>query len=249
MKIGIIGLGYVGLPLLIEFSKKFKVIGYDKNINRINSLKKNHDLNNELNKGQLKILKNCSLTSNIKILKTCNVFIVTVPTPITKLKKPDLKPLKDACTSLSSLIKKNDIIIFESTVYPGLTEDFCVPLLSLNNNLIYNKDFFCGYSPERINPGDKKNTLTNIVKITSGSNNKTANKVDKLYKSIIKAGTYKVTSIRIAEAAKIIENCQRDVNIAFINELNHLFDKLKLDTNEILKAASTKWNFLDLNPV
>ena len=194
------------------------------------------------------LVKNCLLTSNIKILKTCNIFIVTVPTPITKLKKPNLKPLKEACISLSSLIKKNDIIIFESTVYPGLTEDFCVPLLCLNNNLIYNKDFFCGYSPERINPGDKKNTLTNIVKITSGSNNKTANKVDKLYKSIIKAGTYKVTSIRIAEAAKIIENCQRDVNIAFINELNYLFDKLKLDTSEILKAASTKWNFLNYKP-
>jgi len=235
--ISIFGLGYVGLPLLIEFSKHYNVIGYDKNADKINKLKKN-----------FKYKKNILFSNNIDDVQSSNVFIVSVPTPILKNKKPDLKPLSRACNDIDKILKKNDIVIFESTVYPGLTEDFCVPLLGRKNNLKYNKDFFCGYSPERINPGDKKHTLTNIIKVTSGSDIKTANFIDKLYKKIIKAGTYKAPSIKIAEAAKVIENAQRDLNIAYINELALIFDKMKINTNEVLKAANTKWNFLDFKP-
>tara|TARA_Y100000588_G_C14240706_1_gene919208 strand:+ start:110 stop:1333 length:1224 start_codon:yes stop_codon:yes gene_type:complete len=248
MKIGVIGLGYVGLPLLIEFSKKYKVIGYDKNNKRINDLKKNEDINNDLNKKQFNLIKRIDITKKITDLKDCNIYIVTVPTPVNKKNQPDLIALEEACISISTILKSKDIVIFESTVYPGLTEDLCVKWLKTNNNLIYNKDFFCGYSPERINPGDKTKTLTKIKKITAGSNFKTANIVDKLYKSIINAGTYKASSIKVAEAAKIIENCQRDVNIAFVNELQNIFDNMQLNTNEILEAAATKWNFLNFKP-
>ena len=248
MKIGIIGLGYVGLPLLIEFSKKYNVVGYDKNKLRVSDLKKNKDSNNELTKYQFTLLKKIQFTNKIQNLKQCNIYIVTVPTPVSKNNKPDLNPLKLACLDISKFLKSKDIVIFESTVFPGLTEDYCVEWLKKYNHLKYNIDFFCGYSPERINPGDKSKTLTNIVKITSGSNKSTANTVNKLYKSIIKAGTYKAPSIKIAEAAKVIENCQRDVNIAFVNELNNIFEKMNLNTNEILKAASSKWNFLNFKP-
>ncbi len=248
MKIGIIGLGYVGLPLLIEFSKKYNVIGFDKNTNRIQDLKNKKDINNELNTNQFKYLSKIKITDKDILLKECNIFIVTVPTPVKKNNKPDLQPLKLACLMISKYLKKNDIVIFESTVFPGLTEDFCVNWLNNKNKLVFNKDFFCGYSPERINPGDKSKTLTKIKKITSGSNMETANIVDRLYNSIIKAGTYKAQSIKIAEAAKIIENCQRDINIAFVNELENIFDNLDLDTKAILKAANTKWNFLNFKP-
>ena len=248
MKIAIIGLGYVGLPLLIEFSKKYNVLGYEKNKKRVYELKNNIDSNNELNAKQLNLIKKINITNNINHLSDINIFIVTVPTPVNKKNIPDLKPLKNVCLNISKFLKINDVVIFESTVYPGLTEDFCVKWLKTHNNLIYNKDFFCGYSPERINPGDKSKTLTKIKKITSGSNPKTSNLVNKLYKSIIKAGTHQVSSIKVAEAAKIIENCQRDVNIAFMNELENIFDNLGLDTTEILEAANTKWNFLNFKP-
>ena len=214
MMIGVIGLGYVGLPLLIEFSKKYKVIGYDNNKKRLSDLKNNKDLNNEIKLTDFKKLKKIKISNKISDLENCNIFIITVPTPVNKNNKPDLSHLKKVCYKVSKLLKKNDLVIFESTVFPGLTEDYCVEWLKVKNKLTYNKDFFCGYSPERINPGDKKRTLTKIVKITSGSNPKIANKVDKLYKSIIKAGTFKAKSIKIAEAAKIIENCQRDVNMS-----------------------------------
>ena len=233
MKIAILGLGYVGLPLLIEFSKKYNVLGYEKNKKRVYELKNNIDSNNELNAKQLNLIKKINITNNINNLSDVNIFIVTVPTPVNKKNIPDLRPLKNVCLNISKFLKINDVVIFESTVYPGLTEDFCVKWLKTYNNLIYNKDFFCGYSPERINPGDKSKTLTKIKKITSGSNPKTSNLVNNLYKSIIKAGTHQVSSIKVAEAAKIIENCQRDVNIAFMNELENIFDNLELDTKEI----------------
>ena len=248
MKIAILGLGYVGLPLLIEFSKKYNVLGYEKNKKRVYELKNNIDSNNELNAKQLNLIKKINITNNINHLSDINIFIVTVPTPVNKKNIPDLKPLKNVCLNISKFLKINDIVIFESTVYPGLTEDSCVKWLKTYNNLIYNKDFFCGYSPERINPGDKSKTLTKIKKITSGSNPRTSKLVNKLYKSIIKAGTHQVSSIKVAEAAKIIENCQRDVNIAFMNELENIFDNLGLDTKEILEAANTKWNFLNFKP-
>ena len=248
MKIAILGLGYVGLPLLIEFSKKYNVLGYEKNKKRVYELKNNIDSNNELNAKQLNLIKKINITNNINHLSDVNIFIVTVPTPVNKKNIPDLRPLKNVCLNISKFLKINDVVIFESTVYPGLTEDFCVKWLKTNNKLIYNKDFFCGYSPERINPGDKSKTLTKIKKITSGSNPKTSNLVNNLYKSIIKAGTHQVSSIKVAEAAKIIENCQRDVNIAFMNELENIFDNLGLDTKEILEAANTKWNFLNFKP-
>jgi len=236
-KISIFGLGYVGLPLLIEFSNHYKVVGYDKNEDKINKLKK-----------KFRNKKNILISNNLQDSQLSNIIIVSVPTPILRNKKPDLKPISRACKDIDKILKKNDIVIFESTVYPGLTEEFCVPLLGIKNNLKFNKDFFCGYSPERINPGDNKHTLTNIMKITSGSNVKTANIINKLYKKIIKAGTYKAPSIKIAEAAKVIENAQRDLNIAYINELSLIFDKMNINTNEVLKAANTKWNFLDFKP-
>ena len=248
IKIGILGQGYVGLPLAIEFGKKYYVKAYDINKKRIYNLNKRIDTNKDISKTDFKKSSNILFTTKLRDLTECNVFIITVPTPIKKNKKPELKFVKKACTDISSVIKKNDIVILESTVYPGLTEEFCVPIIEKNSKLKFNLDFFFGYSPERINPNDKKHTLTNIVKITSGSNKKTALFVDKLYKKIIKAGTYPAPSIRVAEAAKVIENTQRDLNIAFMNELCLIFDKMNINTSEVLKAASTKWNFINFKP-
>ena len=246
--ISIIGLGYVGLPLAIEFSRKYKVIAYDLDKKRIEELKKNNDKTNEINRDKLRKIKNIFFTNNKDHLKDSNTFIITVPTPINKKNIPDLKYIKKANEIVGSIIKKNDVVILESTVYPGLTEEFCVPILEKKSKLIFNKDFFCGYSPERINPGKNNFKISQIKKITSGSNKKTAKYVDEIYSNIIKAGTYKCPSIKIAEAAKVIENCQRDLNVAFVNELVILFNKLNLNTTEILKAAKTKWNFLDFRP-
>ncbi len=249
-KIGIIGLGYVGLPLSIAFSKKYKVMGYDINKERINELKTFNDITNEIDDDILKdsINKNLTLTSKIFDLKSCNIFIITVPTPVTPDKKPDLSFLISATEMISKIIKKEDIIIFESTVYPGCTEEVCVPILSQNSKLTYNEDFYCGYSPERINPGDKINTIEKIVKVTSGSNEKSAQIIDNLYSSVISAGTFKASSIKVAEASKAIENAQRDLNISFVNELAIIFDLMKIDTSEVIEAASTKWNFLKFSP-
>ena len=245
--ISIIGMGYVGLPLALEFSKHFNVIGFDIDNKKINRLIQNIDTTGEVSKDILK-KNNVFFTSEKKYLERSNFYIVTVPTPLYKNKRPDLRLLIKACKLISKFLKKNDIVIFESTVYPGVTEDICVPALKQSNNLIYNKDFFCGYSPERINPGDKHRTITNIKKITSGSNKKITNIVDRLYKKIIKAGTYKVSSIKIAETAKVIENCQRDINIAFMNDISIILNKMNIDMFEVLNAAKTKWNFLDFKP-
>ena len=247
-QIAIIGLGYVGLPLAIEFGKILDVFGYDKDNLRIKQLKKSNDTNNDISSKEFHKSKYLKFTNNLNQIKDCNFYIITVPTPIDRNKIPDLFYIKQACLEVASVIKKNDIVVFESTVYPGLTEEFCMPLIEKNSNLKFNKDFFCGYSPERINPNDKKHTITKITKITSGSNKKSANIIDNLYKKIIKAGTYKVSSIKVAEAAKVIENSQRDLNIAFMNELSQIFHLLNINTNEVLEAASTKWNFLNFSP-
>ena len=247
-KIGVIGLGYVGLPLAVEFSSKYPTVGYDIKIERIKQLKQDIDVTNEVDEKRLKKNNSLFFTSNIEDLCSCNIFIITVPTPIDSANNPNLKFLVSASEMIGAILKKEDIVIYESTVYPGCTEQICVPILEKYSNLHYNIDFFCGYSPERMNPGDKEHTVTKIVKVTSGSNTKTANLVDNLYKSIVEAGTHKVSSIKVAEASKIIENCQRDINIAFINELAILFDKLDLDTKEVLDAANTKWNFLNFRP-
>ena len=247
-KIAIIGLGYVGLPLAVEFGKRYSTVGFDISISRINELNKGLDNTGELTKKEVGSSVKLNFTNNINDLKTSNIYIVSVPTPIDENNNPNLSVLFNASKLVGGVLKKGDIVIYESTVYPGCTEEDCVPLLEQKSGLKYNKDFFCGYSPERINPGDKKRTVTKIIKITSGSNEKTAHTVDELYKSIIQAGTYKASSIRIAEAAKIIENCQRDINIAFVNELSIIFNKMNLDTNEILSAAETKWNFLPFKP-
>ena len=239
-KIGIIGLGYVGLPVAIAFSKKYEVIGYDINQNRINNLSKFTDSTNEVSETILKnaLSNNLLITNHINDLSTCNVYIITVPTPIDANKNPDLSALISATSSVGDLILENDIIIYESTVYPGCTEELCVPILEKKSNLTYNKDFFCGYSPERINPGDNKHTIENVIKVVSGSTPQTTKVIDELYSSVITAGTYVTSSIKIAEAAKVIENTQRDINIAFVNELAIIFNKIKLDTNEVLDAAS-----------
>ena len=247
-KIAIIGLGYVGIPLAVEFGKKYRTIGYDKSIDRVNELSEGLDKTREVTKSNLQSSTKLSITSNLKDIASCNFFIIAVPTPIDKNNNPDLSILLNATSSIAPFLKKNDIVIYESTVYPGCTEDDCVPILERESGLKYNKDFFCGYSPERINPGDKNKTLTKIVKITSGSNPSVAEKVDILYKSIITAGTFKANSIKVAEAAKVIENCQRDINIAFVNELSIIFNKMNLDTQEVLDAAETKWNFLPFKP-
>ncbi len=247
-KIGIVGLGYVGLPLAVEFGKKYDTTAYDINQNRINELLNGFDATGEITKRNLRSSIKLSLSSDINKLKNCNIYIISVPTPINNKNEPDLSILLSATKSIAKLIKKDDIVIYESTVYPGCTEEDCVPILEKESGLEYNKDFFCGYSPERINPGDKKRTVTKIVKVTSGSNPKTAKIVDRLYSSIIKAGTYLASSVKVAEAAKIIENCQRDINIAFVNELSILFNKMDLDTQEVLEAAETKWNFLPFKP-
>jgi UDP-N-acetyl-D-galactosamine dehydrogenase len=247
-KIAIVGLGYVGLPLALEFGKKTKVIGFDINKNRIDELKKGIDRTKESTENEFRMANKLLFTSDKTQINDCNVFIVTVPTPIDKFNAPDLKPLLYASELISSVLKNGDVVIYESTVYPGCTEEDCVPILEIGSGLKYNIDFFCGYSPERINPGDKINTLTKIMKVTSGSNPDIAEFVDKLYASIIEAGTYKAPSIKVAEASKAIENAQRDVNISFVNELALIFDKMGIDTNEVLDAAASKWNFLKYKP-
>lgn len=247
-KIAIIGLGYVGLPLAVEFGKKFNVLGFDINQSRVDELKKGIDRTLESNKEEIESSKFLNFSTNIEDLRFFNIFIVTVPTPINQFKSPDLKPLLSATELLGKFLKKGDIVIYESTVYPGCTEEDCVPVLEKSSGLKYNLDFYCGYSPERINPGDRVNTLTKIKKVTSGSTPFIADIVDALYNSIIVAGTYKATSIKVAEASKAIENAQRDVNISFVNELALIFDKIGIDTQDVLDAAGTKWNFLKYKP-
>ena len=247
-KLAIIGLGYVGLPLAVEFGSKRKVVGFDINNTRISELKNYKDTTFETTKQDLKNAVHLTYTSNLEDLRECKIFIVTVPTPIDVNNKPDLIPIKKASEAIGSVLKIGDIVIYESTVYPGATEEFCVPILEKTSGLIFNKDFYCGYSPERINPGDKEHRLTKIKKITAGSTLEIANAVDDLYQEIIEAGTHKARSIKIAEAAKVIENTQRDVNIALINELSLIFNKLDIDTQSVLEAAGTKWNFLSFKP-
>jgi UDP-N-acetyl-D-galactosamine dehydrogenase len=250
-KVAVIGLGYVGLPLAVEFGKNYQTIGFDINKERVTELGNGNDVTCEVSTTDLKeVLQNgnLSISSNINDLTTCNIFIVTVPTPIDQFKAPDLGPLLAASKMLGNILKKGDIVIYESTVYPGCTEEDCVPVLEKYSGLQYNKDFFCGYSPERINPGDKINTLTKIKKVTSGSNPKIAKVVDDLYNSIIIAGTHLAPSIKVAEASKAIENAQRDVNISFVNELALIFDRMNIDTHDVLEAAGTKWNFLKYQP-
>jgi UDP-N-acetyl-D-galactosamine dehydrogenase len=256
-KIAIIGLGYVGLPLAIEFGKKFKVLGFDINQSRIEELSLGKDRTNEADVEGLKMAislgakaedKGLVFSSRCEDLNPYNVFIVTVPTPIDQFKAPDLTPLLNASAMLGKVLKKGDIVIYESTVYPGCTEEDCVPVLEEKSGLKFNKDFFCGYSPERINPGDKVNTLTKIKKVTSGSTPEIAEVVDALYRSIIEAGTHKAPSLKVAEASKAIENAQRDINISFVNELALIFDRMGIDTHDVLEAAGTKWNFLKYKP-
>ena len=248
LKIGIIGMGYVGLPLAIEFSKKLKVIGFDINNERIKQLNKKIDITKEVSKKEFLNLKNISFSKNIYDLNECKIFIITVPTPINSKNKPNLNPLIRATKSVSNIIKKNDIVIYESTVFPGATEEICGPILEKNTGLEINKNLFLGYSPERINPGDKKKRIKDIVKITSGSNLKISKIITKLYSLIIEAGIHEADSIKIAEAAKVIENTQRDLNIAFINELSLIFKKMNISTEKVLKAAETKWNFISFRP-
>jgi UDP-N-acetyl-D-glucosamine/UDP-N-acetyl-D-galactosamine dehydrogenase len=247
-KIGIIGLGYVGLPLAVEFGKVIDVVGFDINKERIEELKKGFDRTKEVEEADLKSSKKLSFSSNLEDLKSATYFIVTVPTPVDEYKKPDLTPLLSASKTVGSVLKKGDIVIYESTVYPGCTEEDCVPVLEKTSGLSFNVDFFCGYSPERINPGDKLHRVTTIKKITSGSTPEIADKVDALYKKIVIAGTHKASSIKVAEAAKVIENAQRDINIAFVNELALIFDRMGIDTHQVLEAAGTKWNFLPFKP-
>ena len=247
-KIAIIGLGYVGLPLAIEFGNKFKVTGFDTNKTRIKNLENGLDTTLEITKEEIKKSKYLKFTNKLEDIKDCKIFIVTVPTPIDRQKQPDMSFLKKATNSVGSLLKKGDIVIYESTVYPGATEEICVPILERKSGLIFNKDFYCGYSPERINPGDRKHNIKTIKKVTSGSTPEIAKTVDSLYKQIITAGTYMAPSIKVAEAAKVIENTQRDVNIALINELSIIFNKLDIDTESVLEAASTKWNFMPFKP-
>lgn len=256
-KIAIIGLGYVGLPLAIEFGKKYKVLGFDIIQARIEELKSGKDRTNEADLEGLQFAMNLAIesgksglqfSSKVEDLNSYNVYIVTVPTPINKFKAPDLTPLLKASEMLGKVLKKGDVVIYESTVYPGCTEEDCVPVLEQHSGLKFNQDFYCGYSPERINPGDKVNTLTKIKKVTSGSTPEIAEFVDQLYKSIITAGTHKAPSLKVAEASKAIENAQRDVNISFVNELALIFDRMGIDTNDVLDAAGTKWNFLKYKP-
>lgn len=249
MKIAVIGLGYVGLPLAAAFSEKYEVTGFDVNAARIEELKSGYDRTLELSGEQMKkaIENGMKFSLNLDDIKDCNFFIVTVPTPIDKNKRPDLTPVIKATQSVAKVLKKGDIVVYESTVYPGVTEEICVPLLE-QSGLKFNEDFFCGYSPERINPGDKEHTVTKIKKITSGSTPEVADKVDEVYRSIITAGTHKAPTIKVAEAAKVIENTQRDINIAFMNELAMIFNKMNIDTNAVLQAAGTKWNFLNFRP-
>jgi UDP-N-acetyl-D-galactosamine dehydrogenase len=255
-KIAIVGLGYVGLPLAVEFAKKYKVLGFDTNADRIADLNASFDHTLEISKEELTgvLTRDCTAatglycTNKIEEIKQCCIYIVTVPTPVDKNNRPDLTPLMKASVTVGKVLKKGDIVIYESTVYPGVTEDECVPVLAKTSGLKFNIDFFAGYSPERINPGDKNHTVANILKITSGSTPETAEIVDQLYNSIITAGTHRASSIKVAEAAKIIENAQRDINIAFVNELAMIFNRLGINTTEVLNAAGTKWNFLNFKP-
>ena len=248
INLAIIGLGYVGLPLALQFAKRKKVIGFDLNQKRVKELNDGFDHNLEFNKNELQNSKKLKFTFKLKDLKFANCFIIAVPTPVKKNKNPDLSFLIKASKIIGKIIKKGDLIVYESTVYPGCTEDKCVPILEKFSGLKFNKDFFCGYSPERINPGDKVHTISNVKKITSGSTQEISDVVDSLYNDIITAGTHKAPNIKVAEAAKIIENTQRDLNIAFINELYILFDKLNIDTKDVLDAAESKWNFLPFKP-
>ena len=255
-EITVIGLGYVGLPLAVEFAKQYKVVGFDIHETRINELNDGLDRTLEVDEESLKAVLNKQnssktglfCTNHVKHLKTSNFYIVTVPTPVDKNNRPDLTPLYKASETVGKMLKKGDIVIYESTVYPGVTEDECVPVLEKQSGLKFNVDFFAGYSPERINPGDKQHTVAKILKITSGSTPETAERVDQLYRSVITAGTHKASSIKVAEAAKVIENAQRDINIAFVNELAKIFNLLEIDTHDVLEAAGTKWNFLKFKP-
>ncbi len=246
--IAVIGLGYVGLPLAIEFGKKYQTIGFDINKKRIAELKNGIDTTLEVGKEGFENAKSLTFSSTKQDLQRANIFIITVPTPIDKNNMPNLSALFSASETVGSVLTKSDIVIYESTVYPGCTEEDCIPVLEKTSGLIFNEDFFCGYSPERINPGDKVNSLTTIQKVVSGSNEQTLNIVDDLYKSILKADTFRASSIKVAEASKAIENAQRDINIAFVNELSLIFEKMDIDTNEVLEAAGTKWNFLKFQP-
>lgn len=247
-KIAIIGLGYVGLPLAIAFAEKYSVIGFDINENRIIELSQKTDSTKEIAPVQFETKQSLHFTTSLENVKVANVYIITVPTPIDTNKQPDLSFLFAASKAIGSILKKGDIVIYESTVYPGCTEEECIPVLEKTSGLLFNKDFFVGYSPERINPGDKTRPIQSIIKVTSGSTPEIAKEIDKLYKSVISAGTYLAPSIKVAEASKAIENAQRDVNISFMNELALIFDKLDIDINEVLEAAKTKWNFLPFKP-
>ena len=248
-RICLIGLGYVGLPLAVAFAEKFKVIGFDINQSRISELVNGHDRTLEIDDNLLNSIKNnITYTTDIQDTKDCNIYIVTVPTPIDKTNRPDLTPLIESSKTVGSVLSRNNIVIYESTVYPGVTEGVCVPELEKSSGMEFNKDFFCGYSPERINPGDKEHTVTKILKVTAGSTPEITQQVDDLYKQVITAGTYMASSIKVAEASKVIENTQRDVNIALMNELALIFDQMDIDTNEVLEAAATNWNFIKLTP-
>ncbi|MDC0942063.1 Vi polysaccharide biosynthesis UDP-N-acetylglucosamine C-6 dehydrogenase TviB [Gammaproteobacteria bacterium] len=248
IKIGVIGMGYVGLPLAVEFSHHFSVVGFDINPDRVSDLNKGIDSTNEVERTSLNKLKNLLFTSEVDGLKECNFYIVTVPTPINANKRPDLEPLLSASRLIGQILKKNDIVVYESTVYPGATEEDCIPVLEQYSGLSLNKDFYVGYSPERINPGDKQHRLPNIMKVTSGSSPKSAKFIDQIYRTIIIAGTHQAESIKVAEAAKVIENTQRDLNISLINELAIIFNLMGIDTEAVLRAAETKWNFLKFRP-
>ena len=247
-RIAVVGLGYVGLPLAVEFGKQLDTVGYDLHGDRINELRQGRDRTLECSPDELAVATRLRFADGLADIAGCNVYIVTVPTPIDAAKRPDLAPLVQACESIGSVLKKGDVVIFESTVYPGCTEEVCVPLLEKGSGLVFNRDFHCGYSPERINPGDKQHRVTGIMKVTSGSTPEAAEFVDALYAKIIVAGTYRASSIKVAEAAKVIENTQRDVNIALVNELALIFNKLGIDTQDVLEAAGTKWNFLPFRP-
>lgn len=247
-KVGVVGLGYVGLPLAVEFGKRRETIGFDISPNRVKELAEGKDRTLEVSSDALKSATYLSYTSDLEQLKRCNFFIVTVPTPIDDVNRPDLTPLQKASESIGKVLKKGDIVVYESTVYPGATEEVCIPILERVSGLKFNRDFFAGYSPERINPGDKVNTLTKIKKITSGSTPEVADIVDQMYGSIITAGTHKAASIKVAEAAKVIENTQRDLNIALVNELSIIFERVGIDTVDVLEAAGSKWNFLPFRP-
>ena len=247
-RIGILGLGYVGLPLAIEFGKQFDTVGFDINHERIQALREGRDSTHESTSDQIRQARQLSFTTAREDLQSCNVFIVTVPTPVDDSNHPNFQPLESASNTIAPYLKKGDVVIYESTVYPGTTEEVCVPLLEKGSGLVFNQDFFCGYSPERINPGDKQRRLTTIKKITSGSTPAAADFVDALYQKIITAGTHRAPSMKVAEAAKVIENTQRDVNIALVNELAMIFNKMGIDTHDVLEAAGTKWNFLPFKP-